>query len=55
MKIIIEVISQTLQSFFYIFLLLILFNYIYALLGMQMFGAKFDFDDAPRMNFDTFF
>jgi hypothetical protein len=39
----------------YIFLLLILFNYIYALLGMQIFGGQFNFDNPPRMNFDDFF
>lgn len=54
MQIIIEVIVKSISSFFYIFMLLILFNYIYALLGMQAFGGKFTFDDAPRMNFDDF-
>jgi len=29
-----QVISNTIEEFMYIFLLLILFNYIYALLGM---------------------
>lgn len=34
MQVIMEVISKSLEDFMYIFLLLIIFNYIYALLGM---------------------
>ena len=34
MRVIMNVIAKTLEDFFYIFLLLILFNYIFALLGM---------------------
>jgi len=37
-------------------LLLFLFIVIFALLGMQLFGGKFDYDDSqpkPRANFDT--
>jgi len=39
-------------------LLLALFIIIFALLGMQLFGGKFNYDDTqqtPRQNFDTFF
>lgn len=49
MQVIMKVVSNTISSFMYIFLLLILFNYIFALLGMQLYGGKFTFDDAPRM------
>ena len=55
MKVIMDVVSKAIEDFMYIFLLLILFNYIYALLGMQIFGGKFNFIDAPRMTFDDFF
>ena len=56
MKVILDVVSKAIEDFMYIFLLLILFNYIYALLGMQIFGGKFNFDDgSPRMTFDNFF
>lgn len=56
LKIIIDVISQSIQSFVYIALLLGLFCFIYTLLGMQLFGNEFNFlDTKPRMNFDTFF
>jgi len=52
-----RVISSTIEEFMYIFLLLILFNYIYALVGMQLFGGRFNnMTDLPtRMNFDDFF
>jgi len=39
-------------------LLLFLFIVVFALLGMQLFGGKFGFDDTttvPRHNFDTFY
>jgi hypothetical protein len=37
-------------------LLLFLFIVIFALLGMQLFGGKFNFPDGkPRSNFDTFY
>jgi len=55
MQVIIEVVSKSLEDFMYIFMLLILFNYIYALLGMQLYGGSFNFSDPPRMNFDDFF
>lgn len=35
-------------------LLLFLFIVIFALLGMQVFGGKFNFDEKPRSNFDSF-
>ena len=54
MKVIMQVISNSIEEFSYVFLLLILFNYIYALLGMQIFGGTFNFDSPPRMNFDDF-
>ena len=44
MKIIMKVISNTIEKFIWIFFLLALFNYIYALLGMTMYGGKFSGD-----------
>jgi len=52
---IIQVISRSISSFIYLAMLLLLFLFIYALLGMQIFGGQFDFPDGkPRNNFDTF-
>lgn len=55
MQMIIGVISRSLTSFIYIALLLLLFIFIYALLGMQFFGGKFNFPDGkPLTHFDNF-
>jgi hypothetical protein len=55
MQIIIGVIVRSIGSFAYLAMLLLLFMFIYSLLGMQIFGGKFDFDDGlPRGNYDTF-
>ena len=55
MKLLIKVIGDTMTSFTYIGMLLIIFLFIYSLLGMQLFGGKFNFDDGkPRQNFDSF-
>ena len=48
---------NSIQSIASLLLLLFLFIIIFALLGMQVFGGKFDFDDMeekPRSNFDSF-
>lgn len=45
MRVIMKVVGNTLTSFIYIFILLILFNYIYCLLGMSLFGGKFTYED----------
>jgi hypothetical protein len=48
---------NSIQSIASLLLLLFLFIVIFALLGMQVFGGKFDFDnttDKPRSNFDSF-
>lgn len=43
------------SSFAYIALLLMLFVFIYALLGMSIFGGKLTFEEnSPRSNFDSF-
>ena len=53
---IIKAISKSLSKFAYLALLLLLLNIIFALLGMQIFGGKFDFEDGlPRTNFDSFY
>ena len=55
LKVIIAVISKSISTFMYIALLLLLFIFIYSLLGMQFFGGKFNFSDSPsRQNFDSF-
>ena len=55
MQEIIDVIARSMSSFLYLAVLLLLFVFIYALLGMQTFGGKFDFEDGkPRANFDSF-
>lgn len=51
---IIKVLSN-ISGFAYLALLLLLFITIFALLGMQLFGGKFDFEDGkPRSTFDNF-
>ncbi|XP_043247671.1 muscle calcium channel subunit alpha-1-like isoform X2 [Amphibalanus amphitrite] len=48
---------NSIQSIASLLLLLFLFIVIFALLGMQVFGGKFNFDDSddkPRSNFDSF-
>jgi len=48
---------NSMRSIASLLLLLFLFIVIFALLGMQVFGGKFNFDhteDKPRHNFDTF-
>ncbi|CAG0896176.1 unnamed protein product [Darwinula stevensoni] len=48
---------NSIQSIASLILLLFLFIIIFALLGMQLFGGKFDFNAAeekPRSNFDSF-
>ena len=55
MNMIIDVLSKTLASFIYIAILLVLFLFIYALLGMKLFGGQFNFPDKEyRQNFDTY-
>ena len=47
---------NSMRSIASLLLLLFLFIVIFALLGMQLFGGKFNFqeDMTPRSNFDTF-
>ncbi|CAE1323312.1 CACNA1D [Acanthosepion pharaonis] len=48
---------NSMRSIASLLLLLFLFIVIFALLGMQLFGGKFNFDETqakPRSNFDTF-
>jgi hypothetical protein len=55
MKTILGVISRSYKSFIYITLLLFVFIFIYSLLGMQIFGGNFDYEDGkPRGNYDSF-
>ena len=48
---------NSMRSIVSLLLLLFLFIVIFALLGMQLFGGKFNFNplvDKPRSNFDSF-
>ena len=55
MAMIIKVIGSSLSKFIYLALLLLLLIIIFALLGMQIFGGRFDFPEGtPRANFDSF-
>lgn len=55
MQLIVAVMVWSMSSFVYLALLLILFVFIYALLGMQTFGGNMTIDGyTPRLNFDTF-
>ncbi len=55
MRMIIEVIGDTISSFAYIALLLLIMLFIFSLFGMQLYGGKFDFKEGkPRQNFDSF-
>jgi hypothetical protein len=56
MAVIVGVITRSLESFMYIMVLMLLFVFIFALLGMQIFGGYYDFGDElkARTNYDTF-
>eukprot|EP01135_Chromosphaera_perkinsii_P012281 Nk52_evm18s2630 gene=Nk52_evmTU18s2630 len=48
--------QKSIASIASLLFLLFIFMVVFALLGMQLFGGKFDFSDGtPRVNFDTFF
>ena len=56
MAVIVGVITRSLEAFFYIMVLMLLFVFIFALLGMQIFGGYYDFGDdyKARANYDSF-
>ena len=60
MQTIIQVITKSYMSFFYIAMLMFLFVIIFSLLGSEMLGGKIkgtdpnDPDTIPRGNFDSF-
>ena len=56
MVLIINVFMKSFEQFFYITVLMFTFVFIYALLGMQTFGGRYNFgdEDPPRGNFDSF-
>ena len=56
MALIVTVILRSLESFFYIIILMLLFVFIFALLGMQIFGGQYNFGDDMkiRTNYDSF-
>ena len=57
MQVIIGVISRSFSSFVYLILLMIIFVFIYALIGMQIYQGRFDFgpdEELPIGHFETF-
>lgn len=61
MQAILGVLVRSMDSFIYLALLLMLFIFIYALLGMQLYGGNFNFTGnyadppgVPRTNFNNF-
>jgi len=55
MKVIMKVLSNTIEKFIWIFFLLLIFCYIYALLGMNLYGGHPVFNEnGNRHNFNTF-
>ena len=56
MVLIINVFMKSFEQFFYITVLMFTFVFIYALLGMQTFGGRYNFgdEDPPRGNYDSF-
>lgn len=55
MQTILGVIARSYKSFIYITLLMCVFIFIFSLLGMQIYGGRFDYEDGkPRGNFDSF-
>ena len=57
MQVIIGVISRSFKSFMYVILLMILFVFIYALLGIQIYQGSYDFgpeESLPEAHFEEF-
>jgi len=48
--------SKAFSSFIYLLFLLLIFNFVYALIGMQLFGGRFNKSDFryQTFNYDTF-
>ena len=55
-KFLVSVLNRTMSSFIYLAILLILLNFVYALVGMEVFGGKIDrsLPTYYNINFDTF-
>lgn len=50
-----RVIEKSIMTLIYMGILIFLFLVVFSLLGMQLFGGRFDFQDGrPRANFDNF-
>lgn len=55
MKVIVAVIIETAEQYTYVAIILLLFIFIYALLGMQIYAGNLIYSSRlPRYNFDTF-
>lgn len=54
MSVITAVIYQTFEQYTYVALILLLFVFIFSLIGMQIFGGQLEYTDRlPRQNFDS--
>jgi hypothetical protein len=54
MEVIHSVVLETFEHYFYVALLLVIFLFIFGLIGMQIFGGQLIYDDRlPRQNFDS--
>ena len=55
MKVLLSIIISTLGALGNLTFILLIVIYIFAVLGMQLFGGRFNFDgEVPRGNYDTF-
>lgn len=48
-----KILKKTISSYIYMLILLILFNFVYSIIGMQLFGGTFTRENSA-FNFDTF-
>eukprot|EP00755_Sulcionema_specki_P039239 Sspe_Gene.24208::Locus_9544_Transcript_1_1_Confidence_1.000_Length_4909::g.24208::m.24208/K04851/CACNA1D; voltage-dependent calcium channel L type alpha-1D len=51
----VRVILKAVSDTGYLNLIMLLYLFIVALIGMQLFGGRFDFDPPPRATFDSFY
>lgn len=56
LRLIVNILYKSFTSFIYLFILLLLFNFVYALVGMELFGGYLDVGSEiyPGNNFDSF-
>lgn len=56
LRLIVNILYKSFTSFIYLFVLLLLFNFVYALVGMELFGGYLDLESEIYQgnNFDSF-